>query len=57
MPAAESLSSDMASKAHIDAVNRNYVLEPRLGADISFLVVPLWHSINSLLIKPADPVL
>lgn len=34
MPSVDSLSSDMAAKAHIDAVNRNYVLEPRLGEDL-----------------------
>ena len=31
MPAVDSLSSDMAAKVHIDAANRDYVLEPRLG--------------------------
>ena len=31
MPAADGLSADMAHKAHIKAVNRDYILEPRLG--------------------------
>ncbi|BDA47919.1 V-type proton ATPase subunit B 1 [Coccomyxa sp. Obi] len=30
MPAVDSLSSDLAAKAHVKAVNRDYVLEPRL---------------------------
>lgn len=35
MPAVDSLSSDLAAKAHLKAVNRDYVLEPRLG--VTFL--------------------
>lgn len=31
MPAADGLSADMAHKAHIKAINRDYILEPRLG--------------------------
>lgn len=31
MGSVDSLSSDMAAKAHIDALKRDYVLEPRLG--------------------------
>lgn len=31
MPAVDSLSSDLAAKAHIKALKRDYVLEPRLG--------------------------
>ena len=35
MPAAaDSLSADMAHKAHIKALNRDYILEPRLGKDL-----------------------
>ena len=34
MPAAaDGLSADMAHKAHIKALNRDYILEPRLGID------------------------
>ncbi len=47
MPAVDSLSSDMAAKAHIDAVNRNYVLEPRLGEELVLPGGALWHSISS----------
>ena len=31
MPAADGLSADMAHKAHVKALNRDYILEPRLG--------------------------
>ncbi len=31
MPAADGLSADMAHKAHVKAINRDYILEPRLG--------------------------
>ena len=35
MPAAaDGLSADMAHKAHIKALNRDYILEPRLGNDL-----------------------
>ena len=30
--AMETLTAEMATKAHIDAVNRDYICEPRLGA-------------------------
>ncbi|CAL5229002.1 g12242 [Coccomyxa viridis] len=30
MPAADGLSADMAHKAHVKAINRDYILEPRL---------------------------
>ena len=30
--AMETLTAEMAAKAHIDAVNRDYICEPRLGA-------------------------
>ena len=32
MAAVEALSNELAFKAHVDAVNRDYVCEPHLGA-------------------------
>ena len=51
MPAVDSMSSDMAAKVHADAVNRDYVLEPRLGAP-SLLPVTVFAAIAWM---PADP--
>lgn len=33
--AVEKLSSELAFKAHVDAINRDYVVEPHLGKALS----------------------
>ena len=49
MPAADGLSADMAHKAHVKAINRDYILEPRLGEGTKL------YSLNALCFLPALP--
>ena len=51
MPAADGLSADMAHKAHVKALNRDYILEPRLGEECKKNSLNAWDSCLAFLAR------
>ncbi len=50
------LSADLAHKLHVKALKKDYVLEPRLGANLLTGTVRIWSNFKMACIITAAPV-